>query len=97
MRRKRMSLGSSSPDSAAARSKDRKHQTRATRSLRRRNGCRHLQADYRLNRDFLAHAADGVANAVPAAAAGCNSKRLLAWLALLRAFLLVAPERADAS
>jgi hypothetical protein len=56
-----------------------------------------LQADYRLNRDFLAHAADGVANAVPAAAAGCNSKRLLAWLALLRAFLLVAPERADAS
>jgi hypothetical protein len=38
-----------------------------------------------------------VANAVLAVAAGRNFKRLLTWLALLRAFLLVAPERADAS
>ena len=66
---------------------------RTMRSLRRRNTYRHLRADYCLRRDLLPHAADRVANAVLAGAAGCEFKRPLAWLALL----LVALERADAS
>ena len=66
---------------------------RTMRSLRRRNTYRHLRADYCLRRDLLPHAADRVANAVLAGAAGCEGKRPLAWLALL----LVALERADAS
>ena len=54
---------------------------RTMRSLRRRNTYRHLRADYCLRRDLLPHAADRVANAVLAGAAGCEFKRPLAWLA----------------
>lgn len=47
-----------------------------------------------MGRNFLVHTAGDAANAV-LATAGYNFRRLLAWLALLRAFLLGAFTRAD--
>jgi IS5 family transposase len=62
------------------------------RELRRRSAVEpvigHLKAEHRMGRNFLAHAAGDAANAV-LAAAGYNFRRLLAWLALLWALLLL--------
>jgi IS5 family transposase len=61
--------------------------------LRRRSAVEpvigHLKSDYRMSRNFLDHARGDAINAV-LAAAGYNFRRLLAWLALLCAFLLAA-------
>ena len=46
----------------------------------------HLKSDHRMGRNFLAHAQGDAINAV-LAAAGYNFRRLLAWLAILCAFL----------
>jgi IS5 family transposase len=63
------------------------------RELRRRSAVEpvigHLKADHRMGRNFLAHTAGDAANAV-LAAAGYNFRRLLAWLAILCAFLRAA-------
>ncbi len=70
------------------------------RELRRRSAVEpvigHLKADHRMGRNFLAHTAGDAANAV-LAAAGYNFRRLLAWLALLCAFWLLAIRRAERS
>ncbi len=70
------------------------------RELRRRSAVEpvigHLKADHRMGRNFLAHTAGDAANAV-LAAAGYNFRRLLAWLALLCAFSLLAIRRAEKS
>ncbi len=42
----------------------------------------HTKEDHRMDRNFLAHREGDAINAV-LAAAGCNFRRLLAWLALL--------------
>ena len=61
------------------------------RELRRRSAVEpvigHLKTDHRMGRNFLAHAVGDAINAV-LAAAGYNFRRLLAWLAILCAFLL---------
>jgi IS5 family transposase len=49
-----------------------------------------------MGRNFLAHTQGDAGNAV-LAAAGCNFRRLLAWIALLCAFFLDAFSRADTS
>jgi hypothetical protein len=49
-----------------------------------------------MGRNFLAHAHGDAANAILAAAKD-NFRRLLAWLALLRAFFLDAFRQADKS
>ena len=61
------------------------------RELRRRSAVEpvigHLKTDHRMGRNFLAHAVGDAINAV-LAAAGYNFRRLLAWLAILCAFLI---------
>ena len=62
------------------------------RELRRRSAVEpvigHLKSDHRMGRNCLAHSAGDAANAV-LAAAGYNFRRLLAWLALFCAIILV--------
>lgn len=63
------------------------------RELKRRSAVEpvigHLKAEHRMGRNHLAHTEGDAANAV-LAAAGYNFRRLLAWLALLRALVLSA-------
>jgi IS5 family transposase len=70
------------------------------RELRRRSAVEavigHMKVDHRMDRCFLAHSAGDAINTV-LAAAGYNFRRLLAWLALLCAFLLTAFRDADRS
>ena len=49
----------------------------------------HLNADHRMDRNYLAHAAGDAINAV-LAATGFNFRRLLAWPALLLSAILAA-------
>jgi IS5 family transposase len=60
--------------------------TAIERDLRRRSAVEpcfgHLKSEHRMGRNHLAHATGDAANAV-LAAAGCNFRRLLAWLAIL--------------
>jgi IS5 family transposase len=69
------------------------------RELKRRSAVEptigHMKEDHRLGRNFLAHAQGDAANAV-LAAAGYNFRRLLAWLRILCALILIAfPGRAS--
>ncbi|HET6378736.1 MAG TPA: IS5 family transposase [Methylocella sp.] len=70
------------------------------RELKRRSAVEpvigHAKSDNRMGRCFLAHPAGDAANAV-LAAVGYNFKRLLAWLALLCAFILTALDPARRS
>ena len=48
----------------------------------------HLKEDHRMGRNFLSHAAGDAINAI-LAAAGYNFRRVLAWLRLLCAWLIL--------
>ena len=62
------------------------------RELRRRSAVEpvigHLKEDHRMGRNFLSHAAGDAINAI-LAAAGYNFRRVLAWLKLLCAWLIL--------